>query len=71
MPNTKQNLIGKQFGHLTVIAKLKECGTQNEYKWLCRCDCGDLSDGTKFSTKVVESWAIRESRKEYNTMFGD
>ena len=40
MPNTNQNLIGKTFGHLTVIKKSKERGTQNEYMWVCRCDCG-------------------------------
>lgn len=28
MPNTNQNLIGKTFGHLTVIKKSKERGAQ-------------------------------------------
>ena len=32
-------------------------------------DTGDLSDGTQFRTKVAESWAIRESRREYDAMF--
>lgn len=40
MPNANQNLIGKTFGHLTVIKKSKERGTQNEYMWVCQCDCG-------------------------------
>ena len=40
MPNRNQNLIGKTFGHLTVIKKSKERGTQNDYMWMCRCDCG-------------------------------
>ena len=40
MPNTNQNLIGKTFGHLTVIKKSKERGAQNEYMWVCQCDCG-------------------------------
>lgn len=40
MPDRNQNLIGKHFDHLTVLAKSKERGTQNEYKWICRCDCG-------------------------------
>ena len=31
-------------------------------------DTGDLSDGTQFRTKVAESWAIRESRREYDAM---
>ena len=40
-PNRNQNLIGKHFGHLTVIAKSKQRGNQGEYKWVCKCDCGN------------------------------
>lgn len=46
MPDIRQNLVGKHFGHLTVLKKSKDRGTQNEYKWLCRCDCGKLTTVT-------------------------
>lgn len=46
MPDRNQNLIGKQFGHLTVIAKSDKRGTQNEYKWVCKCDCGRITEVT-------------------------
>lgn len=41
MPNRRQNLIGKHFGHLTVVAKSKQRGKHGEFKWVCRCDCGN------------------------------
>lgn len=41
MPNIHQNLVGKTFGHLTVLAKSKERGKNGAYKWVCRCDCGN------------------------------
>lgn len=41
MPNIRQNLIGKHFGHLTVVAKSKQHGTNGAYKWVCKCDCGN------------------------------
>lgn len=50
MPNTNQNLIGKKFGHLTVIKKSKERGTQNEYMWVCQCDCG--------KTTIVRTYSL-------------
>lgn len=55
MPYTKQNLIGKTFGHLLVIARSKERGHQHEYKWLCRCDCGKL---TTVTTAALNSGSI-------------
>lgn len=45
-----------------LVTALHEC-IHSDY------DYGDLSDGTKFSTKIAERWAIRESRREYNAMF--
>lgn len=32
-------------------------------------DYGNLSDGTKFSTKVAERWAMGESKREFKAMF--
>lgn len=43
MPGRNQNLVGKVFGHLTVLAKSDKRGTQGQYKWVCRCDCGRLT----------------------------
>ena len=34
------DLIGKQFGHLTVIAKSKKRGNHGSHYWICQCDCG-------------------------------
>lgn len=34
------DLIGKQFGHLTVIAKSKKRDKGGNYYWVCQCDCG-------------------------------
>ena len=34
------DLIGKQFGHLTVIAKSKKRGNHGSHYWVCQCDCG-------------------------------
>lgn len=52
MPDIHQNLIGKHFGHLTVIAKSNRRGTQHEYLWVCQCDCGK---------KVLESTSMLNS----------
>lgn len=40
-PNTKNviNMLGKTFGHLTVIAR-DGSDHRGEAKWLCQCDCG-------------------------------
>jgi hypothetical protein len=55
MPKTNQNLIGKQFGHLTVIEKADKRGNQNQYLWVCRCDCGKK---TVVSTSALNSGQI-------------
>lgn len=56
MPDIRQDLVGKHFGHLTVLKKSKERGTQNEYKWLCRCDCGKL---TTVTTSALNSGNVQ------------
>lgn len=35
----QQSLIGKQFGHLTVVAEGKH-SRRKERMWICKCDCG-------------------------------
>ena len=42
MLNRRQSLIGKKFGHLTVIAKSNKRGKANEVYWICQCDCGKV-----------------------------
>lgn len=72
MPNTKQNLIGKVFGHLTVIAKSEERGTQHEYKWVCRCDCGKLTSVTTSalnSGSITSCGHVRLEKSKKNLMF--
>lgn len=44
MPASK-NLIGQQFGRLTVIEKMDK-RIRNGVVWLCRCECGNLKEVT-------------------------
>ena len=37
-----KNMIGKRFGHLTVIDKSGKCNAKRQVYWLCRCDCGSM-----------------------------
>lgn len=50
----RQNLVGKQFGRLTVIEqaddRIKPNG-QHETMWLCKCSCGD--------TKIVRASVLK------------
>ena len=38
--NHEKNLIGKQFGHLTVISLTDKRYANGNVGWLCECDCG-------------------------------
>lgn len=40
MPNINQNLVGKHFGHLTVLSKAEKRGKHGQFYWVCQCDCG-------------------------------
>lgn len=46
-----------------LVTALHEC-VHSEF------DYGDLSDGTKFNTKVAERWAMSESKREFTAIFG-
>lgn len=35
----KQDITGQKFGKITVI-KLEKCDKNNDYLWLCQCECG-------------------------------
>ena len=39
--NHEKNLIGKQFGHLTVIELTDKRYSNGGVGWLCECDCGN------------------------------
>lgn len=72
MPGIHQNLIGKHFGHLTVIAKSANRGTENEYKWVCRCDCGKLTEFTTAALNtgtIVSCGHIRREKAKHNLRF--
>ena len=43
----KENLIGQQFGHLTVIDY-----NENNKKWICKCDCGNMTEGVTSNLKL-------------------
>lgn len=36
-------MIGKRFGRLTVIAQSEERSKCGQIKWICRCDCGNIT----------------------------
>lgn len=72
MPVRNQNLVGKQFGHLKVLAKSDQRGTQNEYKWLCQCDCGNkvLVTTSSLNSGTTKSCGhLRLSRSKDNLRF--
>lgn len=62
----KLNLIGKQFGYLTV---LKEAGKNKhgQYLWLCRCECGGESvvPGNDLKMGRVSSCGCRRGRRTH------
>lgn len=72
VPNINQNLIGKKFGHLTVIAKSGMRGKQNQYIWLCQCDCGRQILATTSllnSGQIVSCGHVRLERSKKNLRF--
>ena len=40
MRGVKENLIGKKFGHLTVIQRGPNA-KNGDAQWYCQCDCGN------------------------------
>ena len=45
------DLTGKKFGYLTVLEKAGSDPKRAEWRWLCRCDCGNLT--------IVPSYRLR------------
>lgn len=72
MPKTNQNLIGKHFGHLTVVAKSKKRGKQHQYLWVCKCDCGRttiVSTGSLNSGVTTSCGHVRLEKSKKNLRF--
>ena len=72
MPDINQNLIGKKFGHLTVIEKPDKRGKQHEYLWVCQCDCGKKvlkSTGLLSSGEVTSCSHVRLQKSKHNLRF--
>lgn len=72
MPDTNQNLIGRRFGHLTVVGKSNKRGKQHDYLWICQCDCGKKvleSTGLLNSGKVISCGHIRLQKSKHNLRF--
>lgn len=56
MPRRNQDLVGKRFGHLTVLRKSKQRGQNGAYYWVCQCDCGRLARAT---TALLNSGEVK------------
>ncbi len=39
----KIEMIGKRFGNLVVIAEGEKSTNHREFRWICRCDCGNIT----------------------------
>lgn len=63
----KNELIGKRFGKLTVIAYDEE-GSKGATKWICRCDCGTIKSIKRQS--LVEGKTVSCGCKKRNDLHG-
>ena len=59
-----QNLIGKKYGRLLVIKKMKSINGKT--KWLCKCDCGNEKSirQTSLLSGTITCGCSRRSRGE-------
>lgn len=48
-------MIGKRFGRLTVIAEGEKSATSRSARWICRCDCGNI-------TKPITGEVLRKGK---------
>lgn len=59
MPDRNQNLVGKVYGHLTVIEQVEDSVDAkgvHRRRWLCQCDCGRQTTAT---TASLNSGAVQ------------
>lgn len=57
MPDTRQDLTGRVFGHLTVLKRAKDSVNAkgvHRRQWLCQCDCGKQTIATTASLNSGE-----------------
>lgn len=76
MRGVKENLIGKKFGHLTVVQRGPNA-KNGETQWYCQCDCGNpnlvlartymLNNGRKISCGCVSKKSINKNKKYKKT----
>ena len=70
----KLSLKGQKFGRLIVV-ELGERTRSGRYKWLCKCECGNLKNivGTDLKNGHSSSCGCLQSdvAKEYNTIHGN
>lgn len=51
-------MIGKRFGRLIVIAEGQKYGTSRKARWICQCDCGNIThpiDGSQLRKGLIQS----------------
>lgn len=49
--NPRKNLVGRQFGRLTVIA-FSGKNTFHNTKWMCLCECGGIRDNVLYQSLI-------------------
>jgi hypothetical protein len=50
MSRPRTSLLGKKFGHLTVIAELPERALNGTSRWVCKCDCGKVRQPVRYTS---------------------
>lgn len=68
-----EKLIGCRFGRLVVIKCTGIIGSDNNYRWLCQCDCGNTSivSGSKLTTGHTNSCGCLQRDKAKKRMLED
>lgn len=68
IPEPKDDLTGKRFGHLTVVRIDKNKGKYGAIRWLCQCDCGNtlIALGSNLKTGHSTSCGKGSCRKPRN-----
>lgn len=70
LPQKNANLIGRKFGHLTVIAKADKKAKSGENRWVCQCDCGKKTVAATnhlTSGRMTSCGHIHRSNRPYET----
>ena len=65
------DLIGKRFGKLVIVEKLKERGNRGQVKWLAYCDCGKRTVVRSLPRLFYGSSGIGSSTKRHTIQESD